>query len=103
VAADGERAHRSITRIASYRIAITSKRADHTFDAIEKNIPIPLNKATTMVIVAEVRALDRGAHLSRTEGGGKRMPAKKKKKAAKKAPAKKKAAKKKGGAKKKKR
>jgi hypothetical protein len=53
-----------------------------------------------MVIVAEVRALHRGAHLSRTEGGGTRMPAKKKK-AAKKAPAKKKAtAKKKGGKKK---
>jgi hypothetical protein len=55
-----------------------------------------------MVIVAEVRALYGGAHLSRTEGGGKGMPAKKRKKAAKKAPAKKKTARKKASRKKKK-
>jgi hypothetical protein len=57
-----------------------------------------------MVIVAEVRVLYRGARLSRTEGGGKGMPAKKRKKAAKKSTAKKstkKKAAKKGGRKKK--
>jgi hypothetical protein len=73
--------------------------------ALEKNPPKTLNKATSMVIVAEVCVPYRGTHLSRTEGGWKRMPAKKKKKAAKKkaAPKKaaKKAAKKKGGKKKK--
>lgn len=53
-----------------------------------------------MVIVAEVRASDRGAHLSRTEGVGIGMPAKKRK-AAKKSTAKKSTAKKKGGRKKK--
>ena len=54
-----------------------------------------------MVIVAEARALYRGAHLSRTEGGGKGMPAKKRKKAAKKAAPKKKTAKKKAAKKRK--
>jgi hypothetical protein len=66
---------------------------------MEKKLPTLLNRATTLVIVAEVRALFRGAH-SPERRGWKRMPAKKKK-AAKKAPAKKMAAKKKGGKKKK--